>query len=129
MSPSQVKNLLKKKQRKHEFRELRAAERDLGKCGRWSDPALGEQTEHVSLLIIFIMIIFIKIMIIFFMIMISGEQAEHAGVGSLARGRLSRPHRHCQQLARVQRQVKMIGLCKFNLFFFLVFVQVRLNCL
>ena len=88
-----------KKQRKREFRELRAAERDLGKCGRWSDPALGEQTEHVSLLIIFIMIIFIKIMIIFFMIMISGEQAEHAGVGSLARGRLSRPHRHCQQLA------------------------------
>ena len=112
MSPSQVKNLLEKK-RKRESRELRAAERDLGKCRRWSDPALGEQTEHVSLLIIFIMI-----MIIFFMIMISGEQTEHAGVGSLARRRLSRPHRHCQQLARVQRQVKMIGLCKFYLFYF-----------
>ena len=128
MSPSQVKNLLKKKQRKHEFRELRAAERDLGKCGRWSDPALGEQREHVSLLIIFIILIFFMI-IILFIIMISGEQAEHAGVGSLARGRLSRPHRHCQQLARVQRQVKIIGLCKFHLFFFLVVIQVRLNCL
>ena len=57
MSPSQVENLLKKKQRKRESRELRAAEGDLGKCRRWSDPALGEQTEHVSLLIIFIMII------------------------------------------------------------------------
>ena len=53
MSPSQVKNLLKKNQRKRELRELRAAEGDLSKCCRWSDPALGEQTKDVSLSIIF----------------------------------------------------------------------------
>ena len=42
------------KPRKREFRELRAAEGDLSKCRRWSDPALGEQTKDVSLSIIFL---------------------------------------------------------------------------
>ena len=130
MSPSQVENLLKNKENVNpgNFELLKEI---------LANAAVGQiqlsvnKKKHVSLLIILIMIIFI----IFIMIMISGEQAEHAGVGSLARGRLSRPHRHCQQLARVQRQVKMIGLCKFYLcsFYhpsvsFLVVIQVRLNC-